>query len=130
MLVKIAIMLVSQGFNLVYSVLTNGHKKVIKLVSDSFIVSAVCSRRRRIFRIIILDYKQLLCQNIPLKIFYKLYIRERVVREGGGGGGATSRFTENKTVFSQFTKNKIGISRFTEKRRKFFLGQRLHTVAN
>ena len=50
MLVKIVIMLVSQGFNLVYSVLTNGHKKVIKLVSDSFIVSTVCSRRRRIFR--------------------------------------------------------------------------------
>ena len=29
----------------------------------------------------------------------------RVVKEGGGGGGSRSRFTENKTVLSQFTKN-------------------------
>ena len=50
MLVKIMTMLVSQGFNLVYSVLTNGHKKIIKLIGDNFIVSAECSRRSRIFR--------------------------------------------------------------------------------
>ena len=43
----------------------------------------------------------------------------RVVK--GGGGGAGSRFTENKTVFSQFTKNKIGIARFTEKNENVFL---------
>lgn len=50
MLVKIRTMLVSQGFNLVYSVLTNGHKKIIKLIGDNFIVSAECSRRSRVFR--------------------------------------------------------------------------------
>ena len=38
-------------------------------------------------------------------------------------GGSRSRFTKNKTVFSQFTKNKIGISRFTEKRRMFSLNK-------
>ena len=41
MLVKIVTMLVSQGFNLVYSVLTNGHKKINKRISDRFIIS-VC----------------------------------------------------------------------------------------
>ena len=49
MLVKIMTMLDSQEFNLVCSVLTNGHKKIIKLVSDRFILSAEYSRRSRIF---------------------------------------------------------------------------------